>query len=363
MMFNLKGIADLSKVDPTLSRRNFLTMLAAAGLQGCTLKDPQFKSNLKRFSRLIAGNSKDELVEASDSFIGSSVLERALQIEYDKGPESPLKIRSAPGLAHIPYELLAQKLQFKRFPPVMLYPGAGDDLAPILIGERLGLPVKLIYTEIDDSMVESARKQLNHLKNEYGVLALDEETRNREDLRETTFKIRTAQGKVDLIYRVRTPSEDFFKAEDIAEANILRENWTMNGKKSEAIYLISEMITSASDNRPKVAIWPDYSYFGKMYDSYRHLPIITGDDVLALETDPQKIGDYKDLHGQFLFVRGNVACSCDVHQHKFRDKGSESNLRKHNILYFPEQEDPDELFVQLMEAFTPPVVEIYRVVN
>lgn len=328
-------------------------------------------------SHFSCSENNSQEIDLSDDFIGESVINQSqilkvFQSEYDKKWESVLKVRSAPNITHLPYKLIYQILQLDKFPFVMLYAGGGDDIAPIIIGEMLKIPVKLIYTEIDDSVTERTRKQLDFLKS-VGVLSYNcPNDRRIVDrfglLTETIFEIKTENTVIHLVYKIRPNPDRYFTIDETAEANFFREHYMTYDEGLSKLF-VKMIVDGSKKNQPIALIAPDYDGIGEAYAkiTQQRPQIITKEDLIncGMSSDGYSLSNsengnvseaFSQVPGDVLLVRGNNACSCDICFAYSTILGREQKFSKYSILYFPENIDKipqEDLQRRINLAFNP----------
>lgn len=330
-----------------------------------------------------------DTLNSLDSAIGIDDLENIFQIEYSKGSHSPrLKVRSAPNVAQLPYQQIVDALRISEVQPlVVLYPGGGDDIAPVLFAHILhsnfpDIPVKMIYTEINDAYSENFRRQLGVLR-EAGVLNFEREERKTDELTTIDFIISTKTGKFRVEYRIRAQSKDYFTQEDADEANLFRENYTFDGTNNQEF--IAEMaVRGYKKHKPILIIFPDYDGLGNYYTrmlgqefDYRTntytLPqrLIRKQELVALEEEkgprngfglmgyqsdkPSLARPIRDVPGDIVLSRGYLSCSCrECLQRSVSENSHEIQRYNYSVLWQPthlEDVAQDKLAALLNAAF------------
>ncbi len=337
-----------------------------------------------------------DLLHIQDSFVGQEGLEGLFQQQYNLRTDTELRLRSAPSIAQLPYPIIRDILCADASNPiVMLYPGGGHDITPILFGHILHklhpqVPFKAIYTEIDYIFPMCMSGQLDWLKKK-GIIDFGQDRIKKEGMTVFQFEILTSSGKMMIEYRIRLPSDKYFTQEDADEANFFRENYTFDGTNNQAF--IAEMAKKGKtkDDKPTLIMFPDYDrlglhYTGNMEQGYSDstntytMPdrFITKIELKVLE---EQIGPrhgrsasvdnpnpqarpLRDVPGNFFLSRGYCACSCNgcmeelgkMHPH------FENQRFDYTVLYRPEDIEnmtQDELTRRLNAAFnTMPKPEI-----
>jgi hypothetical protein len=384
----------------TKSRREFLkkVTLASLGLLlGC--------GSDKREKVVDANNSGiyeeyKQLLFEKDSFIAdpsNKDLEGVFQREYNARADTELRLRSAPSIAQLNYSLIMSMLENNDI--TMLYPGGEQDIAPLLFGHLLHkqfpkTKFKAIYTEIDDVAPMAMNSQLDWLKKQ-GVLDYTLDGSKSGDLKTFSFEITTTTGKVMIEYRIRPPSKNYYTAEDAAEANLFRENFTLDGANDQEFIARIIKKGKTSHGKPIIVMFPDYSNLGVDYrinmdqgydsatDSYI-MPdrFISRKELVALEDKLGHRGQIiiadenelkvinretghlphsterplRDIPGQFFLSRGYSACSCNTHMNNLNrvDNISEPKRYDYVTVYKPHNVEDmlvNELAKKLRTAF------------
>ena len=121
-------------------------------------------------------------------------------------------------------------------------------IVPVLFGHMLHktipeVPIRMIYTEIDAKHSHSFEKQLDFLKQKNVLTYNRNGFKTKSGLLQIFYDIKTSTGKMQVEYRIRQPSDEYYTKEDAAEANFVRENYTFDGTNN--VGFVAELAVAA----------------------------------------------------------------------------------------------------------------------